>query len=128
WKEWLFVAEERGILRIDRQGKVEVFAALDRFPVKPLRLMSLAVDGQGTLYVGDTGNFEGDDALIFRIPQQGKIALVSDEKRFPGLKCPWGLAVDGPDHLLVGDRNTGTLSRMQIADGSAVKVVDGLGD
>lgn len=128
WKEWLFVAEERGILRIDRKGKVEVFAANDRFPTPPRHLMALVVDEAGTLYVADAGTFEGDEAAIFRIPKQGKITTITDPQRFPGLQCPWSIVFDGKEHLLVADRLSGKVSRVRLADGSAAKVADGLGD
>ncbi len=128
WKDWLFVAEERGILRIDRKGKVEVFAANARFPVLPKHLMSLTVDAQGTLYAADAGTFEGDEAALYRIPQQGKITAVTDDKRFPGLRCPWGVTLDGAGGLLVSDRLAGAVSRVRLTDGNVTKVADGLGE
>src|SRR5258708_37518451 len=46
WQKWLFVADGRGIVRVDNKGKVEVIAANDRFPMPPKYLTALAVDEQ----------------------------------------------------------------------------------
>jgi glucose/arabinose dehydrogenase len=127
WQQWLYLTDERGIVRVDRKGKVEVIAALDRFPTPPATLAGLAVDEQGTLYAVAAGDLKDNSPAIFRIPQKGKIATVTDPQRFAGLKRPKGLVMDGIGHVLVADVETGELHRVRIKDGSAQKIADGLG-
>jgi hypothetical protein len=49
WKDWLFVADRKRVWRIDRKGKVSVFAAAAAFPTPPRSLADVAADEQGTL-------------------------------------------------------------------------------
>jgi hypothetical protein len=44
WNGWLFVADHRRVLRIDKNGKVEEFAPAKEFPFIPIELESIAVD------------------------------------------------------------------------------------
>src|SRR5262245_11267756 len=44
FQNWLFVAEQRGILRIDAKGKVDAFAAVAAFPFPPRSLHEMTVD------------------------------------------------------------------------------------
>jgi glucose/arabinose dehydrogenase len=127
WGGWLFVADKTRVWRIDRKGKAEVFAAKEAFPSPPLFLNDLAVNEQGTLYVSDSGDFDGGGAAVYSIDGRGKVALVTDSKRIPGLKAPNGVAVEGEGHLLLLDLDTGILHRVKLSDGSATKVADGFG-
>src|SRR5262245_38468391 len=57
YQKWLFVADRKGIVRIDAQGKADVFAPLGAFPTRPVHLHDVAVDPEsGTLYVSDAGD------------------------------------------------------------------------
>jgi glucose/arabinose dehydrogenase len=124
--EWLFVADNTRVWRIDRQGKARVFAAAAAFTPPPHSLRSMDVDEQGTLYVTDAGDgVEG--GAIYRINPAGKVSLVTDAKRSPALKAPTGLAMDGFSHLLVLDSASGQLLRLRLADGSTHKVADNFG-
>jgi glucose/arabinose dehydrogenase len=128
WGEWLFAADKTRVWRIDRKGKAEVFAAKEAFPTPPRFLNDLAVDEKGTLYVSDSGDFDGGGAAVYSIDPKGKVTLVTDSKRIPGLKAPNGVAVEGEGHVLLLDLGTGILHRVNLATGSATKVADGFGD
>ena len=125
WLNWLYVTDNKRVVKIDRKGKVEVIAAEAAFPTPPLFLNDIAVDELGTLYVSDSGDLKGNGGAIFRIPQKGKITLVADPKRIPAMKTPNGLVMDGKSFLLMLDFGSGELLRVKIADGSASKIADG---
>lgn len=125
---FLFVTDKDRLLKIDAKGKMEVLAAPDAFPTKPIFLNDVAVDEQGTLYVSDSGDFKnGTGGAVFRVPQKGKITTVADGMKSPALKAPNGLLLDSLNHLLVLDANTGELHRLTIATGATEKVADGFG-
>jgi glucose/arabinose dehydrogenase len=124
--EWLFVADKTRVLKIDRKGKTQVLAAADAFPKKPLFLNDLVVDPEtGTVYVSDSGDLKGNSGAVYRISPKGKVDVVADAQRMPGLHTPNGLVMDGKSHLLLLDFGTGILSRVAIADGKAEKLADG---
>ncbi|MSU80189.1 MAG: hypothetical protein EXS16_19115 [Gemmataceae bacterium] len=125
WLNFLFVADNKRVVKIDMKGKVEVIAAEKAFPVAPLFLNDIAVDEEGTLYVSDSGDLKGNAGGVFRIPQKGKITVVTDGKRNPAIKTPNGLLLDGKSFLLALDFTSGELLRVKIADGSSTKVADG---
>jgi glucose/arabinose dehydrogenase len=132
YQTWLFVADRDRALRIDAEGKVQVFVAPTAFPVPPKSLNDVAVDPEsGTVYVSDSGDRKGAGGAVYRIAQRkgraGKVTTVLDVARLPGLHTPSGLAMDGASHLLVADSGTGSLYRVKLADGSAEKLADGLG-
>jgi glucose/arabinose dehydrogenase len=127
WQGWLFVADGQQVWRIDRKGKAEVFAAAEAFPSLPRFLNDLAVDEQGALYVSDSGDLKGQAGAIYRIDPIGKVRLVTDASRAAALQVPNGLVMDGLSHLLVADFGSGELLRVNVADGSVVKVAAGLG-
>jgi glucose/arabinose dehydrogenase len=128
FQQWLFVADKKRVVRIDKTGKVEEFAPENAFPTKPLFLNDLAVDIEsGTLYVSDSGDLKGGGGAIYRIDPKGLVTLVTDAKRVPGMHTPNGLVLDGASNLLMLDFGTGILHRIKIADGSATKVAEGLG-
>jgi glucose/arabinose dehydrogenase len=127
WQQWLFVADKTRVWRIDQKGKAEVFVAATAFPRAPKFLNDLAVDEAGTLYVSDSGDFNGGGAAVYAIDPQGKVSLVTDSKRIPGLKAPNGLVMDGKSFVLLADYATGELHRVRVADGKAEKLAEGLG-
>jgi glucose/arabinose dehydrogenase/sugar lactone lactonase YvrE len=126
FNEWLFVADKKRVWRVDRKGKATEFAAEKAFPAPPASLAGIAVDEQGTLYVADAGDGKAGGA-IFRVDVKGKVSLVADAKKNPALKSPAGLAMDGMSFLLVADASSGELHRLKLADGTSVKVAEGLG-
>jgi glucose/arabinose dehydrogenase len=125
FKDGLFVADKKRVVRIDRKGKVTVLADAKAFPVAPVFLGDLAVDEQGTLFVSDSGDLKGAGGAIFRIDPKGKVTLVADAKKNPAVKTPNGLWHDSLNHLLFVDFTSGELHRMAIADGTSEKLADG---
>jgi glucose/arabinose dehydrogenase len=123
FKDWLFVAGNKGVWRIDRTGKATMYAAAEAFPVSPKLLQGLAVDEQGRLFVNDTGDAGGGTA-VYRIDPNRKVSVVVDAKRAPALKFPVGLAIDGNSHLLAVNLD-GELYRIRWTDGIVSKVADG---
>jgi glucose/arabinose dehydrogenase len=127
YQQWLFVIDGAQVRRIDLHGKSQVVAPADAFPAPARTLRDLAVDPEsGTLYVTGAGDGEQGGA-VYRITPQGKVTAVSDPKRWPGLRQPGGLTLNGASFLMVLDDGSGTLSRVRIADGKAEKVAEGLG-
>jgi glucose/arabinose dehydrogenase len=122
----VLVADRNRLWRIDRGGKNVI--SVDRaFPAPPQSLGGVAVDEMGQAYVTDTGDGKGEGAAIYRVDLRGRVSLVSDAKRAPGLKAPRAVVMDGKSFLLVLDSASGELLRVKVADGSAVKVADGFG-
>src|SRR5206468_2677553 len=76
--------------------------------------------------VSDVGD-ETKNAIIYRIPPKGKPAVLIDQTRWPELKMPGALVLDGQNHLLILDAGTGTLWRYRIPDGDKEKVAEGFG-
>jgi glucose/arabinose dehydrogenase len=124
--EFLFVADNKRVWRIDRRGKASVFAAADAFTPPPRSLRAIDVNEQGTLYVADAGDGKQGGA-IYRIDPKGKVTLVTDAKRSPALQAPTGLVMDGLSHLLVLDAASGQLLRLRLEDGSTSKLADNFG-
>jgi glucose/arabinose dehydrogenase len=128
YQEWLFVVDKKGVWRLDRKGKAEVFAAASAFSSPPLLLNGLTADPEsGTLYVSDSGDLQGKGGAVFRISPRSRVDVVIDAQRWPGLHTPTGLALDGATHLLVLDRGTGALRRIKLTDGSKEILAEGLG-
>ena len=123
----LYVADKSRIWRIDGKGQATVHVPAEAFPTPPLFLNDLAIDGRsGVLYVSDSGDLKGAGGAVYSIaPKGGKPKLVVDAKTLPGLNTPNGLALDGEYFLLLADFGTGVLYRVNIADGSHVKLADG---
>jgi glucose/arabinose dehydrogenase len=124
-----FVADKTKIWRIDAKGKASVFVGPEAFPTPPKFLNDLAADPRpnGAIFVTDSGDFQGNGGAVYRIDPKGKVSLVTDQKKVPGLHTPNGLAMDGEYFVLVGDFGTGDLYRVRLADGAGEKVAGGFG-
>ncbi len=125
YKDMLFVADKKKVLRIDKKGKVTVVADEKAFPIPPLFLNDIAVDELGMLFVSDSGDLKGDGGAVFRIDVKGKVTLVADKKKASQFNIPNGLLHDSQMHLLVADFGSGELHRLGIADGKMEKLADG---
>jgi glucose/arabinose dehydrogenase len=126
--ESLFVADKQGVWRIDRRSNAKLLAPVKAFPSPPHSLTGLTADPEsGLVYVSDAGDRAGKGGAVYRITPQGKVGLVTDARRWPGLHTPTGIVLDGASHLLVLDGGTGELHRVKLADGSAEMVADKLG-
>lgn len=126
---FIYVADNNRVLRIDRSGKVSVFAAASAFPKPPKFFNDLAFDAEGNLYVSDSGDLleKGGDGVIYRLAPDGKVTKVVDEAANPAFRSPNGLLVEAPGKLLVVDFHTGELVRLDIASGRTEKLADGFG-
>jgi glucose/arabinose dehydrogenase len=127
FRNWLFVVDRRGVWRIDPKGKLQPFARAHAFAAPPQALQDVAVDPEsGIVYVSDAGA-DGRGGAVFRISPKGKVSLLTDAKRWPGLHTPRALALNGASFLMVADGGTGELHRVRVSDGKAVKVAGGIG-
>lgn len=138
WFNFLFVADNKRVLRIDKAGKVTVLVDEKMFPIPPLFLNDICVDEKGVLYVSDSGDLKGNGGAVFRIqmvPDKGKekgkfsfkpvVTLVTSGKTDPKIKTPNGLVMDGMNHLLMLDFGSGELLRIAVKDGKSEKIADG---
>ncbi len=129
--QWFFVAERDQVLKIDRDGKAEVFVNAAAFPAPLQSLGALVVDSQGgpkggTLFVCDAGDGKGHGGAVYRITQGKVVSLLLDKNKLAGLHTPTGLATDGVGFLLLLDGGSGELHRIKVADGSTEKIAHGL--
>lgn len=125
---FVYAADKTRIVRIDRSGKVSVFAAASAFPKPPRFLNDLAFDAEGMLYASDSGDIQnGGDGVIYRLAPDGTVSRVVDEAANRAIHSPNGLLADGPGKLLVTDFHTGELLRLDIATGRSEKLADGFG-
>lgn len=123
----LFVTDKNRVVSIDPRGKVNVVVPAEKFPTPPLFLNDIALDPENfVLYVSDSGDLKGAGGAVYRIElKTGRVSVVADAKRIPGLSAPNGLALDGASHLLLLDFGTGILHRIKLADSSVQKVAEG---
>ncbi|SFK70252.1 PQQ-dependent sugar dehydrogenase [Methylophaga sulfidovorans] len=125
WNNELYIADVDHVVKVDMNGKVTVAADTKAFPGKPVFLNDMEIDGNGTLYVSDSGNDDGENAGIYQITQAGKVSeILSDSS---AIKRPNGLLMDGNDSLLVADFGTGDLYRMSISTGKTEALNKGFG-
>lgn len=122
----LYVADKARILKVTPDGKWQVFAAADVFPVTPQFLNDLESDGQGNLYVSDSGDLKKGGA-IYRISKAGKVTLITDGKKDKRVLAPNGLLMDRRGKLLYVDFSSGILYRLNIASGEMTQMAEGFG-
>ncbi len=128
YQQWLYTADKDRVLRIDRKGKVEVYAARTAFPRKPLFLNDVQVDPEsGIIYVSDSGDLKGKGGMVYRITPNRKVSVVLDGEKHPNIKSPNGLLLDSATHLLLLDAGTGELHRLGLVDGKVSKIAEGFG-
>jgi glucose/arabinose dehydrogenase len=121
-------ASEKSIWRIDAKGKAELFVGPSAFlsPVGNLRGMTVDPES-GTLFVSESTYDGVAEGRVYRISSKGKVDVILDKKRFPGLLIPEGVAMDGASHILLSNFTssffgTGDLYRVKLADGSVEKI------
>lgn len=128
FKDHLFVSDNMGMVwRIDAQGNVERFVDATDFPRKITNFNDIEVDGEGNLYLSDSGDWEGGGGAIYRISQDKKITPVITQDDDVRVVSPNGLLMDGPDKLLEVDYTTGILFRVDPKTKSMEKVAGGFG-
>jgi hypothetical protein len=128
FKDHLFVSDNMGMVwRIDAQGNVERFVDATDFPRKITNFNDIEVDGEGNLYLSDSGDWEGGGGAIYRITQEKKITPVITQDDDVKVVSPNGLLMDGADKLLEVDYTTGILFRVDLKEKSMEKVAGGFG-
>lgn len=122
----LYVTDNKRVLKVNPDGKWEVFAAAEAFPVAPQFLNDVVVDEAGNVYVSDTGDLKGKGGAIYRISSDGKVSTVVDSKN-PLVLGPNGLLMGGQDELLEVDFASGILYSVNLKNGELTKLAEGLG-
>jgi sugar lactone lactonase YvrE len=122
----LYVADKVRVLKVAPDGKWQVFAAADAFPVTPQFLNDLESDRQGNLYVSDSGDLKKGGA-VYRISKAGKVTLITDGKKDGRVLAPNGLLMDRRGKLLYVDFSSGILYRLNIASGEITQIAEGFG-
>lgn len=125
WNNELYIADVDHVVKVDMKGNITVIAKAKDFPGKPVFLNDMEIDGNGTLYVSDSGTDDGENAGIYQITQAGKVSEILDDKS--AIKRPNGLLMDGNDTLLVADFGTGDLYRTNISTGTTEALNKGFG-
>lgn len=122
----LYVADKTRVLKVGIDGKWQVFAAADAFPVTPQFLNDVEADGLGNVYVSDSGDLKGKGGAIYRINKNGKVTrIVGDhDARVQG---PNGLLMGGRGTLLEVDFVSGILYRIKLRTGEMEKIAEGFG-
>ena len=127
YRDHLFVSDNMGMVwRIDREGNAERFVDATDFPRKITNFNDLEIDGQGNLYLSDSGDWDGGGGAIYRITPDRKITAVITQNDDVRVVSPNGLLMEG-DRLLEVDYTTGILFRIDLKARSMEKITGGLG-
>jgi glucose/arabinose dehydrogenase len=125
------ILAEKLIWRISAKGRTEVLAPASAFKSANGNFRGMTVDPEsGTLYVTE-GTYDAvAEGRIYRVSPKGKVDVVLDKKRFPGLRTPEAIVMDGASHVLFTNFTsnffgTGDLYRLKLADGSVEKIAAG---
>ena len=88
WRDWVFVADKKRVVRIDPRGIVYELAGPKDFPRAPQFLNDLAIDEHGTLYVSDCGDLKGKGGAIYKISTDRMVTTVADGEHVPAAEGP----------------------------------------
>ncbi len=127
WMNTLYIADNTRVVKVDMSGNVAVMAEPADFPGTPQFLNDIEIDGQGNVYVSDSGNDDGENSGIYRITQKGEVSEVIGNRRDDGLLRPNGLLMDGVGYMLVAGFGSGKLFRLDIDSRKLTLLNDGLG-
>jgi sugar lactone lactonase YvrE len=99
----LYVADKTKIMKINMDGKVQIFVPASAFPTIPLFLNDLEADPQGNLYVSDSGDLfgSGKGGAIYKISPSGEVKLLINDKQDARVKAPNGLLADDTGKVLI---------------------------
>ena len=126
--KYLYVADKTKVLKIDMQGKAQVFADTKAFPELPQFLNDLEADIAGNLYVSDSGDLKGVGGAIYKINAQGQVSLVLNSKQESRLLAPNGLLMDDTgDVLTVVDFVSGVLYGINMKMHTFTNLAEGFG-
>lgn len=129
----LFVADKNRIWRVtldQSPAKAEVYIPASAFPQIPQFLNDLAADANGNLYVSDSGDImgTGKGGAVYKIPPQGKPALLIDGQADARILAPNGLLADAKgEHLLIVDFTSGILYDYDVASRRLQEIASGFG-
>jgi len=128
FRDALYVTDVNKIVKVDLNGKTSVYQGPEAFPIKPLFLNDIAVDGpNGIFLVSDSGDLKGKGGAIFRVDVRlNKIETIASTETIPTLNTPNGVAFDGDQGVLIADFGTGDLYRVKLSDKSAQKIAEGM--
>lgn len=121
----LYVADNDQLVKMTLDGKAEVIAKAGDFPGKAVFLNDIEIDGNGNVFISDSGDDNGKNAGIYKVTPEGDISEVINDKS--GIKRPNGLLNDGVNQMLVADFGTGDLFTLDMASGNVTKVNAGFG-
>ncbi|MBA3695479.1 MAG: SMP-30/gluconolactonase/LRE family protein [Methylotenera sp.] len=121
----LYVADKTRILEVSKDGTWKEYTSAAAFASKPKFLNDLEADHAGNLYVSDSGDLKSG-GQIYKISKGGSATLVADSKN-SNVLAPNGLLSDGPKQLLEVDFESGTLYRINLANGKFTKLAEGFG-
>lgn len=127
WRDELYVADNTRLRRVGLDGETSVVADTGDFPGTATFLNDVEIDGEGRVYVSDSGSDAGDNAGIYRVSPEGEAELVFDATESDAMNRPNGLLMDGPDALLVADFGNGRLFRLQLNTGELTTLNNGFG-
>ena len=125
WNNALYVADNTRVLKIDMNGNVNVLAKAGDYPGTAQFLNDVEVDGNGTVYVSDSGKDDGTNAGIYQITESRDITEILGSGT--DIQRPNGLLMDGIGQLLVADFADGDLYRLHIKSGKLTGLNEGLG-
>lgn len=123
----LYVADNKRIVKIGKDGKWSVFVAPEAFPAQPQFLNDLVLGADGALYVSDSGDLKGKGGAVYRIALDSKKVKTIVNSDDPRVLAPNGLLADGKDYLLMVDFFSGILYRLTIATGKLELRAEGFG-
>lgn len=125
WNNALYVADNTRVLKIDMDGNVTVIAKAGDYPGTAQFLNDIEIDGNGNVYVSDSGKEDGTNAGIYQITQAGEITEILGSGT--EIQRPNGLLMDGIGRLLVADFADGDLYRLHIKESKLHGLNEGLG-
>lgn len=121
----LYVTDKTRVLEVYPDGTWQVYGAQMAFPSTPVFLNDIEADKVGNLYVSDSGSLK-DGGQIYKITKGGVISIIADNKN-PDILAPNGLLFEGRNQMLSVDFASGTLYRVNLANGATTKIAEGFG-
>jgi gluconolactonase len=125
--QFIYAADRNGVWKIDAKGNAKVFVDAQAFPKPPKFLNDLVVDGNGNVYVSDSGDMKmGGGGAIYKIDRGGRVSTVVSAEQDGRIKSPSGLLIDRGS-LLVVDFASGELLRVGLNPLTVKKLAEGFG-
>tara|TARA_R110002050_G_scaffold1244_5_gene8801 strand:- start:99175 stop:101109 length:1935 start_codon:yes stop_codon:yes gene_type:complete len=125
WNGNFYIADIDKVVKVDMTGKVTTVADTKDFPTKPVFLNDIEIDGQGNIYVSDSGDDKGDNAGIYKINAANEVTEVLGSHT--PIVRPNGLLLDGLEQLLVVDFDKGGLYRVNTQTSTVTALNQGFG-